>query len=126
MPNIILLFCLLYYINSSEGIPSYFVLFRSILHSVLLCVTPIYSVFFHSIMLTIKKCPQYCVFRRSPFHLGITPIYGSSVKSPCDCQPLQFHGHNFNAVRTSNHSSFVGMSTKLHTFSVTRWLFGPT
>ena len=58
-------------------------------------------------------------------HLGITPIYGSFVKSPCDCQPLQFHGHNFTVVRTSNQGSFVNVSTKLHTLAVTRRLFGP-
>ena len=58
-------------------------------------------------------------------HLGITPIYGSFVKSPCDSQPLQFHGHNFTVVRTSNQSSFVDRSTKLHTLAVTRRLFGP-
>ena len=31
-----------------------------------------------------------------------TPIYGSLEKFPCDCQPLQFHGHFLTADKTSN------------------------
>jgi hypothetical protein len=69
---------------------------------------------------------QLIIFlQRLRSHLGITPIYGSFVKPPCDCQPLQFQGHNFTAVRTSNLGSFVDMVTKLHTLAVTQRLFGP-
>ena len=57
--------------------------------------------------------------------MGITPIYGGFEKSLYDCHPLQFHGHNFTAVRTSNQGSLVNMSSKLLTLAVTWRLFGP-
>ena len=42
-----------------------------------------------------------------------------------DCQPLQFHGHNLNAFRTSNQGSFVDMLIKLLILAVTQRIFGP-
>ena len=56
-------------------------------------------------------------------HLGITATYGSFVKWPYDCQPLQFYGHNFTTVRASNKGSSVDRVTKLHTLAVTQRLF---
>ena len=70
--------------------------------------------------------------------LGITPIYVSFDKSPCDCQPLHFHGHFLLAETaclgsfmvskflagpktvhvTANISNFVNVSTKLHWLEV--------
>jgi hypothetical protein len=55
-------------------------------------------------------------------------------KEPYDCQPLQFYGHNFTAMRTANQGSFVDVSegfwssgkkhSKLHTLAVTPTIFG--
>ena len=39
-----------------------------------------------------------------------------SWQSPCDCQPLQFHGHNFTVVWTSNQGSFVDKTAYLGSY----------
>ena len=60
---------------------------------------------------------HFLLFRTS-LHLG-TRI-SSFEKSPNYCQPLQFHGQNFIAVKTSIQGRFVDIFTKLLTLAVTQ------
>ena len=75
-------------------------------------IREVINYFFNRFFLLVFCCAHilYSIYRILPRILRctvnlftwITPTYGCFVKSPYDCQPLQFYGHYFTAVRTSN------------------------
>ena len=99
------------------ALPRLLVISRVILCSIVICFSILTVYFSQKCFINIRFSVITCAISIT-LHLGITPIYGSFEKSLYDCQPLQFHGHNFTAVRTFNQGSFVDMLTELLTLAV--------